>query len=91
MADVDFRLNLAGVREVFKSKGMQDALMEASLAKAGEANARARATARHALSKDPYEAYTRILSGTAVGGVSTSGPEAHNHEATHHTLSGVNH
>lgn len=91
MADVEFRLNRSGLREIFKSPGMQDALMDASQAKAGEANGRASTNAGHDLSKQPYEAYTRVLGGTAIGAVSTTGREGAAHEARHHTLSGTNH
>lgn len=91
MAEAEFRLNRAGLREIFRSQGMQDALMGAAQAKAGEANGRARTDAGHGLAKSPYEAYTRVLGGTAIGAVSTTGREGAAHEARHHTLSGTNH
>lgn len=95
MADVDFKLNSAGLREIFKSDGMQAVLMEHAEAFAAEANSRAESHKRELHVNDfkvpPYAAHVDVLRGTAVGAAHTNGRMGQLDNAKFHTLNSVNH
>lgn len=95
MADVDFVLNRAGIREVCKSGGMQVALLECAEKLADRANSEAE------WHKDklhisefrvpPYAAHVDVLTHTAVGAAHTNGKMGQRDMERFNTLAGANH
>lgn len=84
----DFELNRAGLAEVFRGAGMQEALQAAAQKMCSAANAEGRRKAAEDpealgrdgagrvvkdLRADPYGCHVDVLSGTAVGAVHTNG------------------
>lgn len=88
MADVDFRLDVGGMRSVLKSGEMQAALGEIVAGKSAVANAVARA---HHM-PDVYGAHVDVGRYTAIGKVTVDMkvPGAYL-EAKHHVLTSLNH
>ena len=95
MADVEFKLNSAGIREIFKSAGMQAVLKEYAQAFADEANSRAENHKKELHISEfkvpPYAAHADVLRGTAVGAAHTNGKIGQLDQAKFNTLNSVNH
>lgn len=85
----DFQPHRAGIIEVWRSQGMQDALREVADAKVEEANAAARL---HGTTKvPPYAGGVDVLDRTAVGYVTTRTRLGAIDQSAHHTLDAINH
>lgn len=95
MADVDFKLNRAGLREVFRGAEMKAVLLEHAEEMASEANARAQGHERQLHISEfkvpPYAAHVDVLRGTAVGACHTNGKIGQLDQSKFHTLNTVNH
>lgn len=95
MADVEFKVNPAGIREIFKGAGMQAVLREHAEIMASEANSRAQIHTKllhiNGFDVPPYAAHVDVLSGTAVGAAHTNGKMGQIDQAKFHTLNAVNH
>lgn len=95
MADMEFKANSAGIREVFKGSGMQAALMKYAQDLASEANSRASGHEKElhigTFKVPPYAAHVDILRGTAVGACHTNGKIGQLDHSKFHTLNAVNH
>lgn len=86
MADVEFTMNRAGIREIFCSPEMQAVLKEEAENLCNIACARAEFMTSKPFKFPPYQAYTRVLRGTAVAGVSTASKHAERFEARNQVL-----
>lgn len=84
----NFQPNSGGIREVFRGGGMQAALREAASSMEGEANAIGHLHGPHG---DLYRSGVDVLSGTAVGYVTTNGYLGGVDQFYHKTLDAVNH
>lgn len=95
MANAEFKLNRAGLREVFKGPGMQAVLLEHAQEFAAEANARAESHKRDLHITDfkvpPYAAHADVLRGTAVGAAHTNSKIGRLDQSKFQTLNAVNH
>lgn len=95
MADMDFKLNKAGLREIFKSAGMQAALRNEAEKLATKANKVAEAHAKELhidhFKAPPYGAHVDVLRNTAVGAVHTNHIMGRKDQAKFSTLNSVNH
>lgn len=91
----DFKLNRAGLREVFKSEGMQEVLLSYAQELADEANNQAKGHEKGLHISEfhvpPYAAHVDVLSGTAVGAAHTNGKMGRLDHAKYSTLNAVNH
>lgn len=84
-----FRPIKAGIREVWKSQEMQDALRDLADEKAGEANSIAHLHSEH--DEELYGFGVDVLRGTAMGYVETKGVLGRIEQRAHHTLDAINH
>lgn len=95
MADVEFKINRSGIREIFKSGGMQAALKECAQTLADRANREAEWHKNKLHIKEfqvpPYAAHVDVLNNTAVGAAHTNGKMGQADMAKFNTLAGVNH
>lgn len=91
MADYRFKLNLAGLQEIFKSSGMQAALSELADSKAAEANSRANEESGYVHEEPLYIPKVKVLRHTAIGAVDGDSLEARFHDAKYQTLNAINH
>lgn len=95
MADVDFKIDRSGIREIFKSAGMQSALMEHAQTLAERANREAEWHKKklhiNKFKKPPYAAHVDVLDNTAVGAAHTNGKMGQADMAKFNTLASVNH
>ena len=75
MAEVDFRLNVRGLREMLKSEGMRAALLSEAKELAdiacAEACGHAEELGVEKIETPPYYGHAEVLDYTAVGAVST--------------------
>ena len=96
MADIrlgNYRMDRAGIREVFTSGAMQAFVADSTQALASEANDNA---ASHHVDHQPidlpaYEGVTKVGHSTAMGVVRPVGPDGFLDQALYHTLDGLNH
>ena len=95
MANVNFRMNNAGIRDIAKSVGMQNVLKEAAKSLADEANASANSHADWLYEKkyrvQPYAAGVTVARGTAIGYATTATSVGFVDEKRYKSLSTTNH
>lgn len=91
MADFDFKWNRPGVREIWRSDGMQNALWEVVSPIAEQASEVVDLQYGHNPKYPHYVAHVHVLDNTAIGSVKTVSIQSQIDENKYHTLEYFNH
>lgn len=93
MASVDFRPDIAGIREILHSGPVQEELSQIAAGMAASANAQARdhGNYRSWQSVPPYDHGMAQGKFTSIGTVHTVSAQGRRDEAQYHTLESLNH